>query len=201
MKKNTILLATSNLNKKNEYEEILSSYQLYTLQEKGIAFKVKENGKTFQENAFIKAKEAASFCNEMVLADDSGLIIDALPHILGVHSARFKKKKTYPEKCAIILKKMKNIKKRTARFVCTLCLITKEKEVYYFEGVCEGTIALSYQGENGFGYDPIFIPNGFKQTFAEMTEEEKNQISHRKKATDQLLKFLKERENEHIINQ
>ena len=80
-------------------------------------------------------------------------------------------------------------------------MITKEKEVYYFEGVCEGTIALSYQGENGFGYDPIFIPNGFKQTFAEMTEEEKNQISHRKKATDQLLKFLKERENEHIINQ
>lgn len=201
MNKNTILLATSNLNKKNEYEEILSSYQLYTLQEKGIAFKVKENGKTFQDNAFIKAKEAASFCNEMVLADDSGLIIDALPHILGVHSARFKKKKTYPKKCAIILKKMKNIKKRTARFVCTLCLITKEKEVYYFEGVCEGTIALSYQGENGFGYDPIFIPNGFKQTFAEMTEEEKNQISHRKKATDQLLKFLKERENEHIINQ
>ena len=170
----TIILATSNLNKKKEYEEILSSYQLYTLQEKGIAFKVKENGKTFQDNAFIKAKEAASFCNEMVLADDSGLIIDALPHILGVHSARFKKKKTYPEKCAIILKKMKNIKKRTARFVCTLCLITKEKEVYYFEGVCEGTIALSYQGENGFGYDPIFIPNGFKQTFAEMTEEEKN---------------------------
>ena len=201
MKKNTIILATSNLNKKKEYEEILSSYQLYTLQEKGIAFKVKENGKTFQDNAFIKAKEAASFCNEMVLADDSGLIIDALPHILGVHSARFKKKKTYPEKCAIILKKMKNIKKRTARFVCTLCLITKEKEVYYFEGVCEGTIALSYQGENGFGYDPIFIPNGFKQTFSEMTEEEKNQISHRKKATDQLLKFLKERENEHIINQ
>lgn len=201
MNKNTILLATSNLNKKNEYEEILSSYQLYTLQEKEIAFKVKENGKTFQDNAFIKAKEAASFCNEMVLADDSGLIIDALPHILGVHSARFKKKKTYPEKCAIILKKMKNIKKRTARFVCTLCLITKEKEVYYFEGVCEGTIALSYQGENGFGYDPIFIPNGFKQTFSEMTEEEKNQISHRKKATDQLLKFLKERENEHIINQ
>lgn len=197
----TIILATSNLNKKKEYEEILSFYQLYTLQEKGIAFKVKENGKTFQENAFIKAKEAASFCNEMVLADDSGLIIDALPHKLGVHSARFKKKKTYPEKCAIILKKMKNIKKRTARFVCTLCLITKEKEVYYFEGVCEGTIALSYQGENGFGYDPIFIPNGFKQTFAEMTEEEKNQISHRKKATDQLLKFLKERENEHIINQ
>ena len=85
MNKNTILLATSNLNKKNEYEEILSSYQLYTLQEKEIAFKVKENGKTFQDNAFIKAKEAASFCNEMVLADDSGLIIDKKIKFLHIH--------------------------------------------------------------------------------------------------------------------
>ena len=108
-----------------------------------------------------------------------------------VHSARFKKKKTYPEKCAIILKKMKNIKKRTARFVCTLCLITKEKEVYYFEGVCEGTIALSYQGENGFGYDPIFIPNGFKQTFAEMTEEEKKSNISSKKSDGSIVKIFK----------
>ena len=194
----TMILATSNDHKKNEFAKILSNYQILTLNDKQISFSVKENGKTFQQNAYLKAKKAATLINETILADDSGLIIDALPRLLGVHSARYKKKKNYEEKCSILLKKMKNNSNRTARFVCALCLITKEKEVYFFEGVCEGTIAFSYKGENGFGYDPIFIPKGYKQTFSEMSEEQKNQLSHRKQAINQLLQFLKERENEHI---
>ena len=187
----SIILATSNFNKKKEYEEMLQNqFILYTGKEKGILIDVEENGTTFEQNAILKAKAYVPFTEEIILSDDSGLIIDALPDILNVHTARFMEGSNYQKRCEEVLKRMQNVTNRSARFVCVICLITKDKNIHLFKGICEGTISYSLKGTNGFGYNPIFIPKGYSLTFAEMDDDLKNKISHRGIATQKLQEFI-----------
>ncbi len=197
-----ILIATNNDHKVQEYKEMLKelNIQCLSLKDLNIHCDPEETGKTFQENAIIKGLAASKFTDKVVLADDSGLIIDAYPDLLGVYSHRFLKDASYKEKCNEVLKMLKD-KPRTARFICHISLFNLKEMPIEFEGICEGTIATKYQGENGFGYDPIFIPKGYKQTMAELPLEEKNRLSHRGQAVSQLIQYLKERvKNENIIN-
>lgn len=198
-----IVIATSNLHKKQEFNELFlhEKIDFLTFADLKLNFEIIEDGQTFEENAKIKALKTANYCNETIIADDSGLIIDALPDILNVHSARFMEGEPYEKKCEEILKRMRNITNRNARFVCCICLVLKNKKYYTFKGICEGKIAYKMTGKKGFGYDPIFIPNGFNKTFSEFSECEKNQISHRGIATLKLKEFLKGMiDNENFID-
>lgn len=211
-----LLIATSNEGKAREIEEILkdlpfsaqvsqrrpasgmggpaSGWEILSLKDAGIDFKVKETGKTFEENAILKAKEYARETSLLTLAEDSGLEIDCLGGKPGVYSARFLEGKSQEEKNQAILKKLKNTpkEKRRARFIDVVAIATPKGEVNTAKGVMEGKIAHKAKGENGFGYDPIFIPEGYDKTNAELTSEEKNKISHRKKALCKAKKILKD---------
>lgn len=151
---------------------------------------IEETGSTLQENALIKAQTIAHLYHENCFADDSGLMIEALNNQPGVKSARFAgDNATDKDNINKVLKLMDGIKNRKASFNTVICLIWSHTN-YYFEGKIDGTIAEVPMGENGFGYDPIFIPNGFDVSFAQMTNEEKNKISHRKIAVKKLINQL-----------
>jgi XTP/dITP diphosphohydrolase len=160
---------------------------------------VEENGNTFEENAFIKAKaffdEAYKFNNNIYcMADDSGLQIDALNGDPGIYSARFAGTHgNDSENRKKVLQLMENlpIENRTARFVCVICLINRIS-TNYFVGTCEGKIGFEEIGTNGFGYDSIFIPDGYYSTFAEMDSSQKNKISHRSLALNKFIEYLKD---------
>ncbi len=188
-----IVLATNNAHKVSEYKDILKEFdiQVLTLNDLNINCNPLENGQTFKENSLIKAKEIAKFTDLTILSDDSGLTINSLPDILGVYSSRFLDGKSYYEKCQEIIKLLEN-KPRDAFFSCVITLYNFKGNIYQFEGQCFGNIANKYQGENGFGYDPIFIPNGYKQTFAMLSSKQKSEISHRGIACKKLINFLKE---------
>ncbi len=148
----------------------------------------KETGKTFRENALIKAEAVAAHVPHPVLADDSGLEVEALNGAPGIYSARYArsgaKDSNNRRKLLSVLGEQSN---RRARFVCVLCFLEPGKEPQYFEGLCPGVITKEERGSNGFGYDPIFIPDGETRTFGEMTAGEKNPKSHRGRA---VVKFL-----------
>lgn len=188
-----IVIATNNEHKVQEYRELLKNMDIHchSLKDLNIHFEAEETGKTFHENSFIKANAIAKYTSKTIIADDSGLIIDAYPELLGIYSHRFLKEASYEEKCKEILKRVKN-KVRTARFVCSITLLNFQKQPVQFEGICEGIIADEYKGKNGFGYDPIFIPNGYKLTMGELSFDEKNKISHRGIASKQLIQYLNE---------
>ncbi|MCX6112737.1 MAG: RdgB/HAM1 family non-canonical purine NTP pyrophosphatase [Proteobacteria bacterium] len=190
-----ILLATSNKGKLKEIRQILGEVvhvQFYTLSDVNAEnFDVEENGKTFKENALIKAKAYAEKFGFVTLADDSGLEVDYLKGAPGVKSARYagtgaKDSDLYNK----VLKELKGVpsEKRTARFKCVICLYDPEDVSYIFsEGVCEGVISTIPAGSNGFGYDPVFIPDGFApKTIAELDPKIKNSISHRGRALEAL---------------
>jgi XTP/dITP diphosphohydrolase len=158
---------------------------------------VDETGKTFTENAFLKAKAYYETYQTPTLADDSGLVIEALPELLGVQSARFAPElKDYRQKCEYLLKIMdeQQIKDRSAYFVCVLCFYLSPDEVYFFEGRLTGQIGTELKGEHGFGYDPIFIPERKEADGMSLAElpEWKNEFSHRARASQAALQFLKE---------
>lgn len=189
-----IVIASNNLHKIKEYRDILSEFDatLYSLKEAGIESDPEENGTTFQENALLKAKHAARYCKLPIIADDSGLIIDALPDILGIHTSRFLGEETpYEIKRAKVIELMQNQTNRQARFVCNIALVNFSEEDLSFQGECEGKIAFESKGNDGFGYDPIFIPSGYEKTFSELGDEKKNTLSHRKRASDLLLQYLR----------
>jgi len=189
-----IMIATSNPGKVREYRELLQplGYTVHDLSEIEHTDPV-EDGKTFAENALIKARAVFENAGMMAIADDSGLCIDHLKGQPGIHSARYLAGHDYNYKNRMILRRLKKAEDRSAHFSCAIALIDQQGE-HVFEGIMEGRIAEEMRGNNGFGYDPIFIPQGYELTSAQLTAEEKNAISHRGKATRKLLAYLQEKE-------
>ena len=189
-----IVLATNNKHKLKEVREILSPHNIivYGLNDLNIKPKdVEENGETYSANALIKAKAVQELTNMPIIADDSGLEITALNNEPGIHSARYAESLGgHDNAIKEILNRLKDKEDRSARFVCDIILLNVEKEPRLFEGVAKGKIAKEKMGEGGFGYDPIFISDETKTCFALMGEE-KNTVSHRAKALNKLLLYLK----------
>ena len=186
-----IMIATSNKGKVREYKSLLEplGYIVHDLSELD-PIEIDENGSTFQENALIKAKSIKDKCNMTVIADDSGLEIDALNKEPGIHSARYLEGHDYSYKNKVLLERMKGKTDRTARFVCAIALCDETGD-HIFTGVMEGKINDQAAGDNGFGYDPIFLVEQFGKTSAQLTMEQKNSVSHRGIATRELLAYLK----------
>ena len=186
-----IMIATSNKGKVREYKSLLEplGYAVHDLSELD-PIEIDENGSTFQENALIKAKSIKDKCNMTVIADDSGLEIDALNKEPGIHSARYLEGHDYSYKNKVLLERMKGKTDRTARFVCAIALCDEIGD-HLFTGVMEGKINDQAAGDNGFGYDPIFLVEQFGKTSAQLTMEQKNSVSHRGIATRELLDYLK----------
>ena len=176
-----IILASNNKNKLREFSEILNpmGYEVITQAEAGADIEAEENGSTFEENSYIKAKAAYDLTKLPVIADDSGLEVDALNGEPGIYSARYAE----PDRlCETVLEKMEGVpdEKRTARFVCVVCFINENGEHFTVRGTCEGKIGYEKRGTTGFGYDPIFMYG--EKSFAELSAEEKNSVSHRANA-------------------
>ncbi|NLC72821.1 MAG: RdgB/HAM1 family non-canonical purine NTP pyrophosphatase [Ruminococcaceae bacterium] len=190
-----LVAATNNSNKLREFKEILSplGFKVISQIEAGIDTDVEETGLTFAENAFLKAEAVYSACQMGAVADDSGLEVDELNNEPGVHSARYtgNHSDSDEDRCRLVLSKMKGKKNRDARFVASICCILDDNKVLRCEGVCNGVLAEEMKGENGFGYDCIFIPNGYSVTMAELSAEEKNKISHRGMALKELAEELR----------
>lgn len=191
-----IVLATRNRKKAREMTRIFSGFDLrfLTLDAFPGCPEVVEDGRTFRANAVKKAVTVANFSGLPALADDSGLAVDALGGAPGVFSARFAGEEADDLKnMRKLLKDLKGVAsdKRTARFVCCIALALPAGQVKTFTGKAEGTIGQGPKGDNGFGYDPIFYPTGHSRTFAEMTADEKDRLSHRGKAMKKLYAYLR----------
>lgn len=186
-----IVFATNNENKTREIKNILGdSFTLLSLQDYNITEDIPENEKTLEGNALHKARTVYNMIHTDVFADDTGLEIEILDGLPGVHSARFAgENKDSSANIRKILTMMGDAKNRKARFRTIIALIFEDKE-YFFEGIAEGKIIKKERGNDGFGYDPVFIPDGQNITFAEMSLDEKNRISHRAIAFEKLKTFL-----------
>ncbi len=190
-----LVIASRNEKKKKELLQIIGDLNLEvaTLNDFPGAPEVEEDGLTFHDNAVKKAREIAQFTGCMTLADDSGLEVDALGGLPGVHSARFAGEPSDDERNnQKLLQMLEGIPapERTARFRCVIAIAFPDGRVETAEGTCEGRIGFLPKGSAGFGYDPLFIPDGFDMTFAELSPEVKNSISHRGKALQKALKLL-----------
>lgn len=179
-----LVIASRNKGKISEIEELLADLpiEVLSLLDYPLMIEIEENGETFAENAQIKAQAVYNYTKCAVLADDSGLEIDALDGRPGVHSSRFAGENAADaEKCELILNIMKNVpdEKRTARFKSVICIIDMNGSISLTEGVCNGIITHEPIGDNGFGYDPIFYIPNLNRTMAQLTSSEKNAVSHR----------------------
>lgn len=186
-----LIVATKNKGKIKEFEEIFAQKGIVvqSLLDYPMVPDIEETGTTFAENAALKAEEMAKFFKKPVIADDSGLIVDALDGRPGVYSARYAGlEKSAAKNNEKVLKELEGVpqEKRTARFFCAIAVAFPDGETRIFEGSCEGVIAEKPVGENGFGYDPIFYIPEFGKTMAQLPSETKNQISHRAKAIKKL---------------
>lgn len=190
-----IIIATSNEGKIAEMRALFTPLEIDVKSIRDIFnqdINIEENGQTFKENALIKAKTIADMTGKMTLADDSGLVIDALDGKPGIESARFLGHDTsYAIKNQYILDMMKDASNRSARFVCAIAIVIPNREPILIEETFEGEIAYSIEGENGFGYDPIFYYPPLNKTSAQMSMEEKNQYSHRAKAVKKAIDIIK----------
>ena len=197
--KQRIIFATNNVGKMKEIKEILAdlpNVEVLSLKEAGIHIDIIEDGKTFEENAIIKAKAIHQITKGIVLADDSGLEVDYLNKEPGVYSARYMGEDTsYKIKNQKIIDKLNGIspEKRTARFVCVIAAITHTGETWTTNGVMEGYIGEEACGESGFGYDPIFCVHEYNCSTAQLSMAEKNKISHRGKALSKMRTILIEK--------
>lgn len=186
-----LLVATFNSHKLNEFKKLLNDldYEIIGLKDIGITQDVDEDQDSYKGNALLKATHYGKLSNMLTLADDSGIEIEALNFLPGIYSARFLGKATsYEDKNKIILSKVKD--NRNAEFVCAIAIVEKEKEPIVVEARVHGRIGEDTKGVKGFGYDPIFIPDGHSLSFAQMSEEDKNKVSHRAKAVELIKKFL-----------
>lgn len=196
---NKIIFATGNEGKMKEVRSILSDLglEILSLREAGIDVDIEENGITFEENAIIKAKAIKDIANCVVLADDSGLEIDFLDKAPGIYSARYMGEDTsYTVKNNKILELLKDVpnEKRTARFVCAIAAALPNGKVFTTRETIEGIIGYEIQGENGFGYDPIFYLPEYKCTTAQLSLDKKNELSHRGKALRAMKEILRKEE-------
>jgi len=190
-----IVLATNNFDKVREMKKILKGLKIKILTLRDFPFipRVKEDGKTLRENAIKKAVEIARRTKKIAIADDSGLEVNALKRKPGVYSSRFAGKNcTYADNNRKLLRLMKKVprNKRQARFVCVIAIASPEGKIKTATGVCRGRIAMETRGRSGFGYDPVFIPEGYSRTYAELGLRIKNKISHRAKALQKAKKIL-----------
>ena len=184
-----IILATSNEHKVREINAIVKDYGIEFILPAG-DFDPIEDGLTFEANSLIKAKAAWEISKTWTLADDSGLCIDALEGAPGIHSARYAE--TPQKRIDRVLTEMLGVQNRKAQFKCCMTLINPNGEIEYtYTGICEGSITETPKGIGGFGYDPIFLIKNSTKTMAELSENEKNQISHRSLALNAVLKYLK----------
>lgn len=189
--KEEVIIATKNPGKAKEFAEIFSSRGIVvrTLLEYPEIPDVEETGKTFEENAILKAETVARLLNKMVISDDSGLIIDALDGRPGIYSARYAgEEKNDEANIDKVLRELAGVSenKRSARFYCALAVAIPGKEAVTISGTCEGSILENRYGSNGFGYDPIFFVSEKGCSMAELPAEEKNKISHRAQALQKL---------------
>lgn len=189
-----IFIATSNENKVREFKQILKplGYDAKSLLDLDEEIEIIEDGTTFEENAYKKAKSVYDVLHKEVISDDSGLCVNAMKGGPGVYSARFMGEDTpYRAKNCYIINEVKNAKDRGAQFVCVICHIKEDGTYKTYRGVCEGEIAHKIEGEHGFGYDPIFYYPPFNTTLANVSDTEKNHVSHRGKALAMLLEDVK----------
>lgn len=187
-----LIIASGNKGKIKEIKEILPDMEILSLADIGFDKDIPEPYHTFEENAFIKANTIYGYANKNVFADDSGICVDALDGAPGVFSARYSgNNATDFSNLNLLLNNMQGIENRHAHYAAVICLIWNG-EPRYFKGICKGTILDAPRGNGGFGYDPVFLPDGYEETFAQLPAEIKNSISHRGKAIKQMAEFLKE---------
>ena len=188
-----LVFASNNQHKLDEVKAILAPthIEIKSLNDIGFSEEIEETGQTFSENAAIKVNTIHSHIGTNCFADDSGLEVEALGGQPGVYSARYSGE--HGNHAANNQKLLNELKDKSNRNACfkTVIVLRIKKELYYFEGRVDGIIANELSGSEGFGYDPLFIPNGYNKTFAEMSSELKNSISHRKRALEAMLEFLR----------
>ncbi len=194
----TFILASNNMGKLREFKEILAPMDIGVVPQAlaGVDFEVNETGDTFEENAFLKASAVAEVTRFPAVADDSGLCVEALEGAPGVHTARFGGGKdwTDEQKYMYLLEKLEGAENRRAKFVSCICCVFPGGKSITARGECPGRILPAPRGSEGFGYDPVFAPEGYDESFAELGQEIKNQISHRARA---LAVFREELEKNH----
>ena len=193
-----LVLASNNAHKLEELRAILSTLGIEVVSQKemGISVEPEENGTTFEENSYIKAKTVMDACGLPTIADDSGLMVDALDGTPGVYSARFGGDacKSDRDRLEYLLSRMKAVpeKERTAHFVSVITMLTPDGKKVVARGECPGRILFEAHGENGFGYDPVFYVPEEGCTFAQLPPERKNRISHRARALDAFARIIRE---------
>ena len=188
-----LVFASNNQHKVNEIQAMIGhAIKLRSLKDIGCTEEIPETGRTFEENAGQKSRFVYEKFGLNCFADDSGLEIDALGGEPGVDSAHYSGSRDFEQNIQLVLDKLGDSEQRTARFKTVISLIIDGEE-FLFEGSVEGKITRGRSGSEGFGYDPIFKPEGYDISFAEMSADEKNRISHRAKATEKLISFLKDR--------
>ena len=192
-----LIFATGNLHKVEELEQLFEGcdVKIASAEVCGGMPEVDENGSTFAENAYIKAKALYELAPDgaWVMADDSGLEVDCLNGAPGIYSARYAGSNANDkDNAAKLLKALKElpVASRSARFKCVLCVIDSQGAVAYYEGTCEGSISAEPNGDHGFGYDPVFIPDGYAESLAQLGSKLKNRISHRARAVESMRRKL-----------
>ena len=194
-----LIIASNNKGKISEFRDIFEplGFRVFSQGEKGIKLEVEETGSTFEENALLKAKAIYDLTRSSVIADDSGLEVEALNNEPGIYSARYKGLETEHERRMAILEGLKGSENRRARFVTSICYIDSQGESHLFTGIWNGTIAFEEAGTNGFGYDPIFIAEeAGGRTTASLPISFKETYSHRARAVKKLMEFLSEQQRE-----
>lgn len=188
-----VVIATNNKGKLAEIRKILSGHNVLSQNDVGAFVDVEETGTTYEENALLKANAVRKYTDKIIIADDSGLEVDVLGGEPGLYSARYAGEGTTPDQgMDKLLGKLKGYKfeEKTARFISCIALIMPDGTSHTFIGSCEGYIIDEKRGTNGFGFDPLFWVEEYQKTFAEITDEQKNRISHRYKALYKLKEFL-----------
>ena len=190
-----LILASNNAHKVEEIKSILEYYSILTLKDINYTEEIVEDGTTFEENALIKARTICKYSGKTAISDDSGLSVELLDGRPGVYSARYSKEQTDEKNIEKVFLEL-NGQKSKAKFVSVIALVKPDGTELTFRGECHGEIIFEKRGTNGFGYDPIFYVPSLDKTFAELSAEQKNSISHRKQSLEKFSQYLKEESDE-----